>query len=89
MTGIKSTGAAIRTILLSDWDPLLVGNVSVAQDEYDAYVGPLLGLIERKASVDVIRDYLLTVERRSMGLVGNESRALAVAGLLKELKVAF
>lgn len=44
-------GAAIRTILLSDWDPLLVRDVSVAQDEYDAYVGPITGLIERKAPV--------------------------------------
>ncbi|BCM19204.1 hypothetical protein MJ8_29760 [Mesorhizobium sp. J8] len=81
-------GAAIRAILLSDWDPLLVRDVSVAQDEYDAYVGPLIGLIERKAPVSAVRDYLLEVERGSMGLIGDEKRALAVAGLLTELKEA-
>lgn len=32
-------GAAIRTILLSDWDPLLVRDVSVAQDGLGAARG--------------------------------------------------
>ena len=47
-----------------------------AQDEYDSYLGDVLGLLERHVSPDEIADYLHQVETASMGLVDGDGKAL-------------
>jgi hypothetical protein len=34
--------AAIRRILMSEWDPIGVNDTPEAADEYDGYIGPVL-----------------------------------------------
>ena len=40
--------AAIREILLRDWDPIGVADVPEAQDEYDSYISQIYGLLIRR-----------------------------------------
>lgn len=55
--------------LWCEFDPIGVVNSSSAlDDEYDAYLGPSLRLLERGATVDEIASYLATVTVNHMGL---------------------
>eukprot|EP01037_Dinobryon_pediforme_P009568 gene9568-9644_t len=55
-----------------------------AQDEYDAYIVPVMNLLTGSASQQCIADDLLQNEQ-NMGLEGDHVRALAVAAKLKAL----
>jgi hypothetical protein len=52
--------------LWNEWDPIHVAHA--VSDEYDAYLGPTLRLLERSASLDEIVDYLNGVTLEHMGL---------------------
>jgi hypothetical protein len=55
--------------LWNDWDPIGVTALSDwPRDEYDAYLGPSLRLLESGASLQALRDYLADVELNRMGL---------------------
>ena len=49
----------VRRILKADWDPT---GVWTPDDEYDAYVGPVVSMLFRHASASEVADYL---ERRA------------------------
>jgi hypothetical protein len=51
---------AVKTILMQDWDPIGVSDVAAAQDEYNPYVGPLVTMLRRNASIEMITAYLDT-----------------------------
>jgi hypothetical protein len=55
----------LRAILLTDWDPLQVGDAAQAQDEYDDYVGVLGRLLWEGASTEAVADYLASCEQES------------------------
>jgi hypothetical protein len=57
----------IRDILLRDWDPIGVGEVPEAQDEYDLYIGDIHLLLSRHADENEIAKYLSGVETERMG----------------------
>lgn len=59
---------AVRQILMSEWDPIGVNDTPEAADEYDGYIGPLLDLLNARASSDEVAEYLQTVEIERMGL---------------------
>ncbi len=59
---------AIRQILMSQWDPIGVNDTPEAADEYDGYIGPLLDLLNARASSEEVAEYLRTVEIERMGL---------------------
>ena len=63
-------------MLMSEWDPIGVGDEPMAADEYDSYIGDVLQLLERKASAKAIYDYLQQVETQRMGLTDLQGRPL-------------
>ncbi len=58
----------IRSVLLHDWDPIGVGDVPSAQDEYDSYVRPVYRLLAGGATDKQLIDYLYKTETKTMGL---------------------
>ena len=66
----------IRQILMSKWDPIGVSGTLEAADEYDGYIGPLLDLLNTKATFDEVAEYLRTVEIERMGLTDAQGRPL-------------
>lgn len=64
-------GEAIRRALLKEWDPIGVGEISEAQDEYDSYVGAIYKMLIARKKKNEIFDYLWWLETEHMGLTGN------------------
>ena len=60
----------IRTILLEDWDPTNASRSEYAHREYDAYIPPLITLLESHADETAIIDYLYDREREIMCFPG-------------------
>ena len=58
----------IRSILLTDWDPIGVGEIPEAADEYDGYVGGIYRLLNAHASVDDVARHLHEIVISSIGL---------------------
>ena len=55
--------------LWNEWDPIGVGpEIGGPADEYDSYLGPTLRLLEQRASVDELEQYLAQVTLQRMGL---------------------
>jgi hypothetical protein len=78
----------IRQVLLREWDPIGVGDIPEAQDEYDSYVGGIYRLLASGASEYQIIDRLYNLETVSMGLPGDRARLKGVAEKLAEIDVA-
>ena len=77
--------AAIRLVLLNEWDPIGVSDVPEAQDEYDSYVGEIYALLIRRRPVHEVFDLLWWIETEHMGLLGSHSRTQHVAERLTAL----
>ena len=58
----------IRSILLTDWDPIHVAEVPDAADEYDAYIGGIYRLLYSHASVEDVARHLHEIMITSIGL---------------------
>ena len=58
----------IRRVLLEVWDPIGVGGVPQAQDEYDGYIERIFALLLEQASDEAILDYLFWAVKGHMGL---------------------
>jgi hypothetical protein len=86
MKRFRQLASEIRALLLTEWDPIGVHDIPSARDEYDEYVGPITKMITEAALPSEICDYLLSVERKEMGLTGDQRRAQLVAGRLAELR---
>jgi hypothetical protein len=65
---------AIREILLRDWDPIEVGDVAEAQDEYDSYIPGIYGRLIHRISEQELFDHLWQIETQHMGLFGNHGK---------------
>lgn len=79
---------SIRLVLLRDWDPIGVQDVTEAQDEYDSYVGGVYRLLASGATAQEIAEHLLRIEMFHMGLsTSNSASLLAVAEKLRALQV--
>jgi len=57
----------IRDILLRDWDPVGIKDISEAQDEYDIYIAEVEALLLKHASAEEISKYLVWIEKARMG----------------------
>jgi hypothetical protein len=78
----------IRQVFLEDWDPLHVGENPNLSDEYDAYIGPLIGLARRAGELSVgrITGFLESCEKHEMEVVGDKhARDLAAKKLFEIL----
>lgn len=79
----------IRTLLLTQWDPINVGEIREAGDDaYDAYIGQIYRLLAEDASLEQVAGRLHEIEVSAMGLCSSSLRQLQdVAIKLRELDV--
>jgi hypothetical protein len=77
----KTIHQNLRSVLNHHWDP--IGVSSEIDDEYDFYVNDIKNLLQKKASVEQIAHYLVSIEEDRMGLIPNPKRAELVANILK------
>jgi hypothetical protein len=77
--------AAIREVLMREWDPIGVADIPEATDEYDSYIGEVYGLLVRREPLHKMVDFLWWVETQHMGLAGNRRKTEAVAERLLRL----
>ena len=70
---------AIREILLRDWDPIEVGAIAQAQDEYDSYIPGIYGRLIHRISEHELFDHLWQIETEHMGLFGNRGKTQQAA----------
>ena len=89
MTNIRSRAhifhEAIRRALLQEWDPVGVGDIPEAQDEYDSYVSTLYKMLIAQKSRDEVFDYLWWLETEHMGLTGDRQATEKFADRLMQL----
>ncbi len=78
----------IRQVLLRDWDPIGVRDMTGPEDEYDAYIGGVYRLLASGASEHQITDYLYQIETNRMGLDGNREGLKDVAEKLANLDIS-
>ncbi|MGC8561307.1 MAG: hypothetical protein ACP5O1_11585 [Phycisphaerae bacterium] len=57
--------------LLKEWDPIGVGQIPEAQDEYDSYVPGVYRLLVTRRPKHEVFDYLWALETQRMGLTGD------------------
>ena len=77
----------IRDILHHDWDPVGVGGVPQAQDEYDSYVGDVYRLLVSGAGPSQIAEHLARIEQEWLGLPTQPEALMHVAQKLCALDV--
>ncbi len=75
----------VREVLRREWDPIGVYGFDGADNEYDSYIAPILRLLEKRASVDEIFEFLSWVEVEHMGLTGDPVRRRQIATRLHSL----
>lgn len=76
---------AIRRALLQEWDPIGVGTIPEAQDEYDAYVPTIYKLLIAQKPKHEIFDYLWWLETEHMGLTGDRQATEKFAERLMQI----
>ena len=82
----KEAGAReLRQILLWRWDPIGVADhLPATEDEYDDYLGGLVGLLRRGASEAEIARYLLDIETNGIELPTSDEKRHHVAALARD-----
>jgi len=58
----------LRAILLSEWDPLCIGDNPKLADEYDRYLPILLALLQGDVDQATIAKTLERIEREEIGM---------------------
>lgn len=76
---------AIRRALLKEWDPIGVGEITEAQDEYDSYVSTIYKMLISRASRHEVFDYLWWLETEHMGLTGDRQATEKFADRLMKI----
>ena len=66
----------IRSVLMNEWDPIGVKDVSEAAGEYDSYLGDVYRLVVENAPASKIANYLRHVEVDRMGLTDAQGTPL-------------
>jgi len=69
----------IRDVLLQEWDPIGVGTMPGAQDEYDSYVPAVYSMLIARKPVAEIFEYLLWLETEHMGLAADRQETQNIA----------
>jgi hypothetical protein len=77
--------AAVREILLREWDPIGVENAPLAQDEYDSYIPVICRMIIEKRGISELADHLSELTTVNMGLTTNDDACKKVAESLVKL----
>jgi hypothetical protein len=72
---------AVRQVLWQDWDPI----GGVPEDEYDAYVWPVVGHVLRGDDRAVLEDYLRRTAAKTMGCPSSDAHVRDVVDKLLAL----
>ncbi|PWC10708.1 hypothetical protein [Brenneria corticis] len=75
----------VRYILLHEWDPIGVSELTEAQDEYDSYVQPMCEIINQGKDATEIYSYLCWIVNDYMCLDIDEETNRIVASKLSML----
>ncbi|MGH6811918.1 MAG: hypothetical protein ACREDM_06060 [Methylocella sp.] len=59
---------SVRTVLLREWDPLIVGDNPHLSDEYDDYIPAIVRLLESHCTAEQLERHLTWIEMHDMGL---------------------
>jgi hypothetical protein len=79
--------AEIRVVLLEVWDPIGVGNIPEARDEYDCYLGPVFHLLTEGGTDEQILDYLWKLATEHMGLPATRESMLPTIAALRRISL--
>lgn len=71
VTSIAERQRIIGEALRNEWDPIGVGHVPEAHDEYDGYAPAIYNLVVGDKSRDEIVDYLCWLETEQIGMPGD------------------
>jgi len=82
---VQQIQAAIRDVLLNEWDAIGVAQFPEAHHEYAGYVAEVYQLVARKASQQEIFAHLWRVATEDMGLPGDKQKTESVAKRLFEM----
>jgi hypothetical protein len=63
----------IRDVLISDWDPIGVGDNPNLREEYDSTLSPLLAALSKGAGEEELASILAAAETR-FGIVSDDAR---------------
>ncbi len=83
----KQIEAAIRDVLMNNWDPIGIKNEPACRDEYDSYIGTVYRLLTSRASTEQIAAHLANVQTTMMGLLAPANQCLPVAEKLAAVGV--
>lgn len=75
----------IQKVLIEEWDPIGVGYLPEAQDEYDFYIPMIYELLILYKPLSEIFDYLWWAETQHMGLKGDKIKTEKFAQRLIDL----
>ncbi|WP_420477700.1 hypothetical protein [Brevundimonas sp. FT23028] len=78
-------GVAVHEILWRDWDPIGVFDWG-PNDEYDAYVWPVIGKVMRRETAEEVAAYLAWASDEHMQCPQPEGRNLEIARKLVRLR---
>jgi len=79
MDRARALHAAIKDLLLKEWDPIGIQGIPDAQDEYDAYVSAIYSMLITRKPVSEVFKYLLWLETEHMGLTADRQRTQSIA----------
>jgi hypothetical protein len=85
ISSLKLLQIKINEILLREWDPIGIQDISQAQDEYEAYTLPVLKLIISGKTEEEIFDYLWWLETEHMCMPGIREHTKMIAKKLRAL----
>jgi hypothetical protein len=57
----------IHSILLKDWDPLIINGYG-PPDEYDSYIPGIVHMLENNCTVEELERHLAWIEKERMGV---------------------
>jgi len=78
----KADVDAIRSTLMSEWDPIGCG---VPDDEYDGYIPVIYRLMQARVGVEELASHLQEIETRRMGLRARPEVNRRVAKMLLDI----
>jgi len=81
----KTLHSEIHKVLIEGWDPIGVGDIPEAQDEYDSYIPTIYKMLIARKPQHEIFEYLWWLETEHMGLTGDRQRTEQYAAKLLDL----
>ncbi len=79
---------AVQQALIKEWDPIGVGAIPEAQDEYGSYAPKIAEMLLAQKPRKEVLDYLWWLETEQIGLTGNRDATEKFSDRLIEIAAA-